>query len=99
MLTRAILRNYHGNRPGDRYVIFESHHFTNKFHVLCVAKTRAGRSEYDNRVPGMCAVGKLTVQIRSRPIASYEIAPTLASNPGIEPPLGWIGCPVVAVLV
>jgi hypothetical protein len=22
MLTRAILRNYHGRRPGDRYVIF-----------------------------------------------------------------------------
>lgn len=99
VLTRAILRNYHGKRPGDRYVIFESQHFINAFHELRVAAMRAGRSEYDNSMPGMFAVGKLTVQTRSRPIAPYEIAPTLASYPGIEPPLGSIRCPLVEVLV
>ena len=95
VLTRAILRNYHGKCPGDHYVVFESHHFVNEFDELRVAARRAARLQYDNPVPRVCAVGKLTVLVRTRLIASYEPAPILASSPGIGPLSGSIGDPVV----
>jgi len=95
VLTRAILRNYHGKRPGDHYVVFESHHFVNEFDESRVAARRAARLQYDNPVPRVFAVGKLTVLVRTRLIASYEPAPILASSPGIGPLSGSIGDPVV----
>ena len=99
VLTRPILRNYHGNRPGGRYVVIESHHFVHKFGDLRVAARCAVRCKRDRAVPGTFAVGKLTVQTRSLPIAPHDVVPSLASYPRIEPPLGSIGCPLGEVLV
>jgi hypothetical protein len=61
VLTRTIPRNYHGRRPGERYVVFESDRFTNKFHELRAGFGRAGAWRYGRCVADKFAVGKLTV--------------------------------------
>jgi hypothetical protein len=79
VLTYVILRYYHGKPSGDPYVVFEPYRFINDFDQLRVASRRAAAWQYDSYVHGMFAVGKLTAQTLSRPIASYDIASTLAS--------------------
>ena len=97
-LMRAVLNNFHPDRSGDVYVVFEANVFINDFDGLTVASTHGSPWRYDSYVPVMFAGMDLSPAVPSRPITPYDIAPTLARVLGIKPPSASIGEPLAEVL-
>ena len=97
-LIRTILRNFHPERSGDIYVVFDSYVFITDFDGLTVASTHGSPWRYDTFVPVMFAGAGLKAATVSRPITPYDVAPTLASFLGVKPPSGAIGNPLVEVV-
>jgi hypothetical protein len=97
LLMRAILRNFHPQRSGDIYVVFEPNVFINDFDGLTVASTHGSPWRYDTFVPVMFAGAGLNPKTVSRPITPYDVAPTLANYLGVKPPSGAIGNPLVEI--
>jgi predicted AlkP superfamily pyrophosphatase or phosphodiesterase len=98
LLMRAVLRNFHPNRSGDVYVVFDPNVFTNDFDGLIVAATHGSPWRYDTFVPVMFAGAGLEARKVSRPVTPYDVAPTLADFLGVKPPSGAIGNPLVEVV-
>ena len=98
LLMRSILRNFHPNRSGDVYVVFDPNVFINDFDGLTVAATHGSPWRYDTFVPVMFAGAGLEARKVSRPVTPYDVAPTLADFLGIKPPSGAIGDPLVEVV-
>jgi len=98
VLMRAILRNFHPDRSGDIYVVFDSYVFINDFDGLIVASTHGSPWRYDTFVPVMFAGVGLKATTVTRPITPYDVAPTLANYLGVKPPSGCIGNPLVEVV-
>ncbi len=98
LLIRSILRNFHPNRSGDIYLVFEPNVFINDFDGLVVASTHGSPWRYDTFVPVMFAGAGLRHAKVVRPVSPYDIAPTLAAYLGIKPPSGAVGAPLVEVL-
>jgi predicted AlkP superfamily pyrophosphatase or phosphodiesterase len=97
-LMRSILRNFHPDRSGDIYVVFDSYVFITDFDGLTVASTHGSPWRYDTFVPVMFAGAGLKTATVSRPITPYDIAPTLASFLGVKPPSGALGNPLAEVV-
>jgi predicted AlkP superfamily pyrophosphatase or phosphodiesterase len=97
-LMDAIRRNFHPKRSGDIYIVFEPHVFINDFDGLTVAATHGSPWRYDAHVPIMFAGYQLHAQQVSRPVAPYDIAPTLAALLGVAKPSASIGSPLPEVL-
>jgi predicted AlkP superfamily pyrophosphatase or phosphodiesterase len=98
LLMRAILRNFHPNRSGDVYVVFAPNVFINDFDGLVVASTHGSPWRYDTFVPVIFAGAGLDARKISRPVAPYDVAPTLADFLGVKPPSGAIGNPLAEVV-
>jgi predicted AlkP superfamily pyrophosphatase or phosphodiesterase len=98
MLMRAIQRNFHPNRSGDIYLVFEPNVFINDFDGLMVASTHGSPWRYDSYVPLIFAGAGLEPRVVSRPVTPYDIAPTLAAYLGIKAPSSAIGIPLLEVL-
>jgi predicted AlkP superfamily pyrophosphatase or phosphodiesterase len=97
LLMRAILRNFHPQRSGDIYVVFEPNVFITDFDGLAVASTHGSPWRYDTFVPVMFAGAGLKPGTVNRPVTPYDVAPTLANYLGVKPPSGSIGNPLVEI--
>jgi predicted AlkP superfamily pyrophosphatase or phosphodiesterase len=98
LLMRAILRNFHPERSGDIYVVFDPNVFITDFDGLTVASTHGSPWRYDTFVPVMFAGAGLQAATVSRPVTPYDVAPTLANVLGVKPPSGAIGNPLTEVV-
>jgi predicted AlkP superfamily pyrophosphatase or phosphodiesterase len=98
LLMRAILSNFHPNRSGDVYVVFEPNVFINNFDGLRVASTHGSPWRYDTFVPVIFAGAGLQAGAVSRPVTPYDVAPTLADYLGIKPPSASIGNPLAEIV-
>ncbi len=97
-LNRAVLNNTHDKRSGDIYLVFRPNVFINDFDGLIVASVHGSPWRYDTFVPVFFAGAGLRPAQVSRPVAPYDIAPTLAAFFGIKPPSGATGNPLPEVL-
>jgi predicted AlkP superfamily pyrophosphatase or phosphodiesterase len=97
-LMRAILRNFHPQRSGDIYLVFEPNVFITDFDGLAVASTHGSPWRYDTFVPVMFAGAGLKAGTVSRPVTPYDVAPTLANYLGVKPPSGSIGNPLEEIV-
>ncbi|HED17869.1 MAG TPA: alkaline phosphatase family protein [Gammaproteobacteria bacterium] len=97
-LMRSILRNFHPQRSGDIYLVFEPDVFINDFDGLTVASTHGSPWRYDTFVPVIFAGAGLSAAKVDRPVTPYDIAPTLAAYLKIKPPSGATGIPLSEVL-
>jgi hypothetical protein len=97
-LNRAILRNFHAERSGDIFVVFEPNVFINDFDGLTVTSTHGSPWRYDTHVPVMFAGFDLEARRVSRAVTPYDIAPTLSGLLGIREPGASVGNPLPEVL-
>jgi len=97
-LNRAILRNFHAERSGDIFVVFEPNVFINDFDGLTVASTHGSPWRYDTHVPVIFAGAGLKPKTVSRAVTPYDIAPTLSNLLGIREPGATVGNPLPEVL-
>lgn len=94
----AVLNNFHPKRSGDIYVVFEPNVFINDFDGLEVASVHGSPWRYDTHVPVIFAGYGLKARTVSRPVAPYDIAPTLSTLIGAKVPSGAVGEPLSEVL-
>jgi predicted AlkP superfamily pyrophosphatase or phosphodiesterase len=97
-LIRSILNNYHPQRSGDIYLVFEPNTFINDFDGLTVAVTHGSPWRYDTYVPVFFAGHGIAAAGVDRPVTPYAIAPTLAAYMAIKPPSGAVDEVLVEVL-
>lgn len=97
-LMRAVLRNFHPDRSGDIYLIFDPNVFINDFDGLHVASAHGSPWRYDTYVPVMFAGAGLKAARVNRAITPYDVAATLAAFLHTMPPSGAIGSPLAEVL-
>ena len=98
MMTRSVLRNFHGKRSGDIYLVFEPNVFINDFDGLTVSSTHGSPWRYDTYVPVIFAGNGLGAARVDRAITPYDIAPTLSAYLGVKPPSGAVGAVLPEVL-
>ena len=97
-VTRAIRKNFHAERSGDIYLVFEPNVFINDFDGLTVASTHGSPWRYDTHVPVIFAGAGLEPRRVSRSVTPYDIAPTLSAFLGIREPAAAVGVPLTEVL-
>ncbi len=97
-LIQSILRNYHPNRSGDVYVVFEPNRFINDFDGLTVAATHGSPWRYDTFVPIIFAGMGIPARRINRMVNTVDIAPTLSLLVGAKPPTGSFGAPLYEVM-
>lgn len=97
-ISRAVLANFHPDRSGDIYVVFEPHWFVADFDGLHVASAHGSPWSYDTHVPVMIAGPGVPVARIARKVHTTDVAPTIAAYLGIKPPSGSVGMPLVEAL-
>lgn len=98
MLTRAILKNYHPNRSGNIYVVFNPGWYINGHAGVSVAVVHGSPWRYDTYVPIIFAGYHIKPQIISRRVHTVDVALTLATVVGAKPPSGASGDVLLEVL-
>ena len=96
-VQQAVLDNFHPQRSGDIYIIFEPHNFINQFSGLTVASTHGSPWRYDTHVPIVFAGYDLDAQQVYRKVSTTDIASTLSSLMNCKLPSGAIGDVLVEV--
>ncbi|MBW7472525.1 alkaline phosphatase family protein [Marinobacter sp. M216] len=94
----AVLNNFHPKRSGDIYVVFNPNVFINDFDGLEVASVHGSPWRYDTHVPVIFSGYGLKARTVTRPVAPYDIAPTLSAVIGAKAPSGAVGQPLQEVL-
>lgn len=97
-VSDAVLANFHGERSGDIYVVFEPHWFIGDLDGLTVAGAHGSPWTYDTHVPVIFAGPGIKPARISRRIQTVDVAPTISSYLKIKPPSGARGKPLVEVL-
>jgi predicted AlkP superfamily pyrophosphatase or phosphodiesterase len=97
-LMRKVMNNFHPERSGDIYLVFEPNVYVNDFDGLIVASMHGSPWRYDAFVPVMFVGAGLDPATLSRAITPYDIAPTLANYLGIKQPSATIGEPLYEVV-
>ena len=97
-VMRRVLHNYHPERSGDIYVVFEPNWFINDFDGLEVAVTHGSPWRYDSFVPIIFVRDGLDSRHIYREVHTIDVAPTLAALLGTKMPSGTSGEPLVEVL-
>ncbi|PSW10766.1 alkaline phosphatase family protein [Photobacterium sanctipauli] len=90
-LMQLVKNNYHPQRSGDVYVVFNPRTYINDMDGLTIASTHGSPWRYDTHVPVIFAGHTIKSQQVSRPITPYDIAPTLSNVLGVTQPSGSIG--------
>ena len=87
-VIQSVVRNFHPQRSGDIYVVFDPQRFINDFDGLTVACTHGSPWSYDTYVPIIFAgLGIPTLNVE-RTVYTVGIAPTLSRLLSIKPPSG-----------
>lgn len=97
-LTQAVQNNYHIDRSGDIYVVFDPGWFINEMDGLSVTVTHGSPWRYDTFVPIIFAGYKTNSGTISRRVHTVDIAITLATITGSTPPSGAVGEVLLEVL-
>lgn len=97
-VSDAVLANFHPDRSGDIYVVFEPHWFVADFDGLSVASAHGSPWTYDSHVPVIFVGAGIASDHISRRVETVDVAPTIATYLGIKLPSGSVGMPLVEVL-
>ena len=91
----AVLANFHPDRSGDIYIVFEPHWFIADFDGLHVASAHGSPWSYDTHVPIIIAGPGIAPGRVARRVETVDVAPTIAAYLGTKPPSGALGRPLV----
>jgi predicted AlkP superfamily pyrophosphatase or phosphodiesterase len=94
----AVLANFHPDRSGDVYIVFEPHWFIADFDGLHVASAHGSPWTYDTHVPIIVSGPGVAPGRIARPVETVDVAPTIAAYLGTKPPSGALGRPLVEAL-
>jgi len=94
----AVLANFHPDRSGDVYIVFEPHWFIADFDGLHVASAHGSPWTYDTHVPIIFAGPGIAPGRIARRVETVDVAPTIAAYLGTKPPSGALGRPLVEAL-
>lgn len=94
----SVLANYHADRSGDIYIVFDPHWFVADFDGLHVASAHGSPWTYDTHVPILIAGRGVSRGRIARRVETVDVAPTIAAYIGTKPPSGAIGVPLVEIL-
>jgi predicted AlkP superfamily pyrophosphatase or phosphodiesterase len=97
-VTDAILANFHEDRSGDIYVVFEPHWFVADFDGMTVTGSHGSPWPYDSHVPVMWMGPGVAPARITRRAETIDIAPTIAAYLGIRPTSGSRGAVMTEVL-
>ncbi len=97
-IPEAVLANFHPDRSGDIYVVFEPHWFIADFDGLRVASAHGSPWTYDTHVPIIIAGPGIERARVARRVETVDLAPTIAAILGTKPPSGALGEPLVEAL-
>ncbi|MBN8184699.1 alkaline phosphatase family protein [Roseibium aggregatum] len=90
-VSEAVLANFHRERSGDIYVVFEPHWFVGEFDGLHVASAHGSPWSYDTHVPIVFAGPGIEAARISRRVETVDLAPTIAAYLRIKAPSGSRG--------
>ncbi|MEP2532446.1 alkaline phosphatase family protein [Shimia sp.] len=93
-ITDAVLANFHSERSGDIYVVFEPHWFVADFDGLTVASAHGSPWTYDTHVPLIFVGPGILPHTIVRRVETVDVAPTVAAYLGTKHPSGAIGEPL-----
>ncbi|WP_245222577.1 alkaline phosphatase family protein [Ruegeria sp. HKCCSP351] len=97
-LMQAVLNNYHPDRSGDIYLVFQPEWFINDMDGLSVTVTHGSPWRYDTFVPILFAGSGISPQKVSRRVHTIDVALTLSIVAGTRPPSGATGEVLLEVL-
>lgn len=97
-LMQAVLNNYHPDRSGDIYLVFQPEWFINDMDGLSVTVTHGSPWRYDTFVPILFAGQGITPRKVSRRVHTIDVALTLSIVAGTRPPSGATGEVLLEVL-
>ena len=87
----AIRANFHPDRSGDIYVVFEPHWFIADFDGLTVASAHGSPWNYDTHVPLIFTGPGVKPGRVTRRVETVDVAPTVATYLGTRQPTGTTG--------
>ncbi|WP_270727587.1 alkaline phosphatase family protein [Shimia sp. Alg240-R146] len=96
-ISQAVRANFHSDRSGDIYIVFEPHWFIADFDGLTVASAHGSPWAYDSHVPIIVAGPGITQARVSRRVETVDVAATIATYLGTKLPSGAFGAPLVEV--
>jgi predicted AlkP superfamily pyrophosphatase or phosphodiesterase len=97
-LMRAVLNNYHPDRSGDIYLVFQPEWFINDMDGLSVTVTHGSPWRYDSFVPILFAGHGVEPRRVSRRVHTVDVALTLSAVARTRPPSGAAGEVLLEVL-
>lgn len=97
-IHNAVLANFHGDRSGDIYIVFEPHWFVADFDGLTVASAHGSPWSYDPHVLIIVAGPGIAPTRVARRVETVDVAPTIAAYLGTKPPSGSLGQPLFDAL-
>lgn len=97
-ITDAVLANFHSERSGDIYVVFEPHWFVADFDGLTVASAHGSPWTYDTHVPLIFSGPGIVPETVARRVETVDVAPTIAAYLGTKHPSGATGVPLPEAL-
>ena len=89
-VNRAVMANFHPDRSGDIYVVFEPHWFVADFDGLTVASAHGSPWTYDSHVPIIFSGPGISPGRVARRVETVDVAPSIASIRSGVP------CPIVS---
>jgi len=90
-VMELVKNNYHPQRSGDVYLVFNPRSYVNDMDGLTIASTHGSPWRYDTHVPVIFAGYNVESEKISREVTPYDIAPTLSNLVGITQPSGATG--------
>lgn len=90
-VSEAVLKNFHPDRSGDVYVVFEPHWYIAAMDGITVTATHGSPWTYDTFVPLIFVGPGIEPQTVARRVETIDVAPTLAALLGTKPPSGSVG--------
>ncbi|NOD64915.1 MULTISPECIES: alkaline phosphatase family protein [Ruegeria] len=88
LVNRAVEANFHPDRSGDIYIVFEPHWFVADLDGLIVAGSHGAPWPYDSYVPIIVSGPNIEAQRVVRRVETVDLAPTIAAYLGIKAPTG-----------
>ncbi|WP_424976374.1 alkaline phosphatase family protein [Dinoroseobacter sp. S124A] len=97
-ITDAVRANFHPDRSGDIYIVFEPHWFIADFDGLHVASAHGSPWTYDTHVPIILSGPGIPAARVADPVSTTDLAVTIATYLGTKLPSGAVGSPLIAAL-
>jgi len=96
-VAEKVLANFHPDRSGDIYIVFEPHWFIADFDGLTVASAHGSPWTYDSHVALVFAGPGIEPKRVVRRVETVDVAPTIATYLGTKLPSGARGLPLPEV--